>query len=53
MSNRSKKQYIGRINPNRIRTRVCLFNKTVPHKNKKKDRYKKFARKKIKEEDNH
>lgn len=53
MSNKkvTKKQHLGRINPNLIRTRVNLNNKPIVHKNRKKlkDKYK--ARKKVKNSD--
>lgn len=44
-----KKEKLGKIDPNRdIKPRVTLFNKTVPHKNKKKEKDKKKCRKKLK-----
>lgn len=48
---KKKKQLIGRINPNLIKTRVPLRNDTIPHKNKKKLRNKYWGRKKTKDEE--
>lgn len=42
-----KKEYLGTINPNKIPVRVCLDNKTVLHKNKKRENYKYKGRKKV------
>lgn len=39
-----KKEHLITINPNVISTRVNLNNKTIPHKNKKKERDKKKCR---------
>ena len=54
MSKKRKKQKIetiGRINPNLIRTRVCLDNKPIVHKNEQKLQKKYWARKKSKKEE--
>lgn len=42
-----KKEHLVTINPNTISTRVCLDNKTIPYKNKKKQKSKYKCRKKI------
>ena len=42
-----KREYLTTINPNVIMTRVNLQNKTIPHKNKKKDKSKYKCRKSV------
>ena len=45
---KGEKEHIKIIDPNRdIKPRVCLYNKPVVHKDKKKEREKKKARKKV------
>lgn len=48
---KNKKEFLGRIDPNLIKTRVNLDNKPIVHKNRKKlkDKYK--ARRKVKKDD--
>lgn len=46
-----KREFLGKINPNLVRTRVCLSNKPVSHKDKKKLQKKYWGRKKPKFEE--
>lgn len=47
---KNKKHYIGTIDGNKllINQRVMLTNKTIPHKNRKKEKEKYKCRKKVK-----
>ena len=44
---KNKKEHLGTINPNLIRTRVCLNNKPIVHKNKRNLKKKYKGRKKV------